>query len=325
MAPAAFAKRLGLTAKFTYTKTINGFAAALTAEQLKSVRAAQGVTSVTQDATVTVQPTPSKGVGTKSPSHSWGLDRIDQRFLPLDNNFSANRSGQGVTAYIVDSGIDFRHPDFDGRARPGFDAIGDGLNGGDCNGHGTHVAGTVGGTTFGVARKVTLVSVRVLGCNNRGSWSGIIAGFDWVANNSRQPAVLNASLGGDRLEAVNAAVTGVSDRGVLPVIAAGNDNRDACRVSPASAARVVNWGTCLDLYAPGKDIISALLGGGSVALDGTSMATPHVTGVAALYKSEHPNALPAEVSDFLDEVSTKDIVQNLSDDSPNKLLFTDGL
>ncbi|MFJ6482196.1 MULTISPECIES: S8 family peptidase [unclassified Streptomyces] len=340
VAPAAFAKRLGLTAKFTYTKTINGFAASLTAEQLKTVRGTAGVASVTQDATVTVPPTPVKGVGTKSPSNSWGLDRIDQRFLPLDGNFSANRSGQGVTAYIVDSGIDYRHPDFEGRARPGFDAIGGGLNGGDCNGHGTHVAGTVGGSTFGVARKVTLVSVRVLGCDNRGSWAGIIAGFDWVANNIRQPAVLNASLGGGRLEAVNAAATAVSDRGVLPVIAAGNDNIDACRVSPASAERVVtvgatnrfdeetdfsNWGTCLDLYAPGKDIISARLGGGSVALDGTSMAAPHVTGVAALYKSEHPNALPAEVTDFLDEVSTKDIVQNLSADSPNKLLFTDGL
>ncbi|MER6257339.1 S8 family peptidase [Streptomyces sp. NPDC001584] len=340
VAPAAFAKKLGLAAKFTYTKTINGFAASLTAAQLKSVRATHGVTSVTEDATVTAPPTPANGIGTKSPSNSWGLDRIDQRFLPLNNDFSANRSGQGVTAYIVDSGIDFRHPDFDGRARPGFDAIGDGRNGGDCNGHGTHVAGTVGGTTFGVARKVNLVSVRVLGCDNRGSWSGIIAGFDWVANNIRQPAVLNASLGGGRLEAVNTAVTAVSDRGVLPVVAAGNDNIDACRVSPASAARVVtvgatnrfdeetdfsNWGTCLDLYAPGKDITSARLGGGRVDMDGTSMAAPHVTGVAALYKSEHPNALPAEVTDFLNEVSTKDIVQNLSDDSPNQLLFTDGL
>ncbi|MFG2236265.1 S8 family peptidase [Streptomyces sp. NPDC048723] len=340
VAPAAFAKKLGLAARFTYTKTINGFAASLTAAQLRSVRATQGVTSVSEDAMVTAPPTPANGIGTKSPSNSWGLDRIDQRFLPLNNDFSANRSGQGVTAYIVDTGIDFRHPEFDGRAVRGFDAIGDGRNGADCNGHGTHVAGTVGGETFGVARKVNLVSVRVLGCDNRGSWAGIIAGFDWVANNIRQPAVLNASLGGGRLEAVNTAVTAVSDRGVLPVIAAGNDNIDACRVSPASAARVVtvgatnrfdeetdfsNWGTCLDLYAPGKDIISARLGGGSVALNGTSMAAPHVAGVAALYKSEHPNALPAEVSDFLDEVSTKDIVQNLSDDSPNKLLFTDGL
>ncbi|MER7826626.1 S8 family peptidase [Streptomyces sp. NPDC096097] len=340
VAPEAFAKRLGLKAKFTYTKTINGFAAPLTAEELRSVRGAHGVLSVTEDATVTGPPTPTKGIQTKSPANSWGLDRIDQRFLPLNNDFSANRSGQGVTAFIVDSGIDFTHPEFGGRVLRGFDAIGDGRNGADCNGHGTHVAGTVGGTTFGVARKVTLVSVRVLGCDNRGSWSGIIAGFDWVANNARQPAVLNASLGGGRLAAVNDAVTAVSDRGVLPIVAAGNDNRDACQVSPASAARVVtvgatdrfdqetdfsNWGECLDLYAPGKDIISARLGGGSVALDGTSMAAPHVTGVAALYKSEHPNALPAEVTDFLDEVSTKDIVQNLSDNSPNKLLFTDGL
>ncbi|MGW6575051.1 S8 family peptidase [Streptomyces sp. NPDC054945] len=340
VAPGAFAKRLGLKAKFTYTKTINGFAAPLTAEQLRSVRRAHGVLSVTEDATVTAPPTPTKGVQTKSPANSWGLDRIDQRFLPLNNDFSANRSGQGVTAFIVDSGIDYTHPEFDGRVRFGFDAIGDGRRGADCNGHGTHVAGTVGGTTFGVARKVSLVSVRVLGCDNRGSWSGIIAGFDWVANNARQPAVLNASLGGGRLAAVNTAVTAVSDRGVLPIVAAGNDNIDACRVSPASAERVVtvgatdrfdqetdfsNWGSCLDLYAPGKDIISARLGGGSVALDGTSMAAPHVTGVAALYKSEHPNALPAEVADFLDEVSTKDIVQNLSGNGPNKLLFTDGL
>ncbi|PWK70200.1 subtilisin family serine protease [Streptomyces sp. CG 926] len=340
VAPEAFAKRLGLKAKFTYTKTINGFAASLTAEQLRSVRGAHGVKSVTEDATVTAPPTPAKGVGTKSPANSWGLDRIDQRFLPLNNDFSANRSGQGVTAFIVDSGIDFTHPEFGGRVLRGFDAIGDGRNGADCNGHGTHVAGTVGGTTFGVARKVTLVSVRVLGCDNRGAWSGIIAGFDWVANNARQPAVLNASLGGGRLAAVNDAVTAVSDRGVLPIVAAGNDNRDACQVSPASAARVVtvgatdrfdqetdfsNWGECLDLYAPGKDIISARLGGGSVALDGTSMAAPHVTGVAALYKSEHPNALPAEIYNFLAGKSTKDIVQNLSDNSPNRLLFTDGL
>ncbi|MFD9454937.1 S8 family serine peptidase [Streptomyces sp. NPDC059985] len=339
--PAEFAKTLGLKTKFSYTRTINGFAASLDAKQLKAVRGAYGVQSVAEDASVSGPPAPAKGAQTKSPSNSWGLDRIDQRFLPLDNNFSANRSGQGVTAYILDSGIDFNHPEFrDGRARRGFDAMGDGRNGQDCNGHGTHVAGTVGGTTFGVARKVTLVSVRVLGCDNRGSWSGIIAGFEWVARNAQQPAVLNASLGGDRLAAVNNAATALSDRGVLPIIAAGNDNRSACQASPASADRVVtvgatnrfdeetdfsNWGTCLDLYAPGQDIISARLGGGSVSLNGTSMAAPHVTGVAALYKSEHPNALPAEVTDFLDEVSTKDIVQNLSDDSPNKLLFTDGL
>ncbi|MFG2621656.1 S8 family serine peptidase [Streptomyces sp. NPDC048507] len=338
--PAEFAKTLGLAPKFTYGEAINGFAANLGDKQLKAVREAYGVLSVDQDARVSAPPAPQKEAGAMSPAHSWGLDRIDQRFLPLDNNFSAHGSGQGVTAYIVDTGIDFAHPDFGGRAVRGFDAIGDGRGGADCNGHGTHVAGTVGGATYGVARKASLVSVRVLGCDGRGAWSGIIAGFDWVARNAHQPAVLNASLGGDRLESVNAAVTAVSDRGVLPVIAAGNDNRDACRVSPASAARVVtvgatnrfdeetdfsNWGECLDIYAPGQEITSAKLGGGSTVMNGTSMAAPHVAGVAALYKAEHPSALPAEIHNFLSDKSTKDVIENLSDNSPNQLLFTNGL
>ncbi|MFG2488772.1 S8 family peptidase [Streptomyces virginiae] len=338
--PARIAAALGVKPKFTYTSALHGFAATLTAEQLRTARVMAGVKAVEEDANVTAPPTPVKQGGTRSPAHSWGLDRIDQRFLPLDDNFSAHGSGQGVTAYIVDSGIDFTHPDFGGRAVRGFDAIGDGRAGADCNGHGTHVAGTVGGSTFGVARKATLVSVRVLGCDGRGAWSGIIAGFDWVARNANQPAVLNASLGGDRSTAVNNAVTAVSDRGVLPVIAAGNENRDACQVSPASAARVVtvgatnrfdeetdfsNWGECLDIYAPGQDITSAKLGGGSVALNGTSMAAPHVAGVVALYKAEHPNALPAEIHNFLSDKSTKDIIEKLSDNSPNQLLFTNGL
>ncbi|MEU4118528.1 S8 family peptidase [Kitasatospora sp. NPDC028055] len=331
---------MGLRPTFTYTSAVNGFAAALTPTQLEAVRKAPGVESVQEDGWATGRSVSSPGSLQRSPAQSWGLDRIDQRFLPLDNDFSARASAQGVTAYIVDTGIDFKHPDFGGRARAGFDAIGDGRNGADCNGHGTHVAGTVGGTASGVARKVNLVSVRVLDCDSRGAWSGVIAGFDWVARNAKQPAVLNASLSGDRLESLNAAATAVSDRGVLPIVEAGNDNRDACGVSPASAARVFtvgatnrfdeetdfsNWGDCLDLYAPGKDIVSAKLGGGSIALDGTSMAAAHVAGVAALYKSKHPDALPAEVTDFLDDVSTKDIVRNLSSNSPNKLLFTNGL
>ncbi|MCX4691864.1 S8 family peptidase [Streptomyces sp. NBC_01408] len=342
--PVRFAAEVGVTPKFTYTRAINGFATTLTASQLSAARLTRGVLSVEQDAKVTAPPLPEAGVGTKSPANSWGLDRIDQRSRPLDHNFSANGSGQGVTAYIVDSGIDYAHAEFQtelgSRARPGFDAIGDGRNGADCNGHGTHVAGTVGGKTFGVARKVSLVSVRVLGCNGSGDWSGIIAGFDYIARQAQQPAVLNASLGGGFLPSVNTAVTNVSNAGVLPVVAAGNSNIDACRVSPASAPAALtvgatnrydeetdfsNFGTCLDIYAPGKEIISARMGGGSLALDGTSMAAPHVAGVAALYKAEHPNALPAEVADFLDDESTKDIVENLSDNSPNKLLFTNGL
>ncbi|MFJ2749930.1 S8 family peptidase [Streptomyces sp. NPDC087297] len=338
--PAKVAAALGVKAKFTYSSALNGFSATLTEKQLQAARKTAGVKSVAQDALVTAPPAPASGVATKAPSNSWGLDRIDQRYLPLDNEFSPNTNGQGVTAYILDSGIDFRHTEFGGRARAGFDAIGDGRNGADCNGHGTHVAGTVGGETFGVAHKVSLVSVRVLGCDGRGPWSGIIAGLDWVANNARQPAVLNASLGGDRFEPVNDATNALFNRGVLPIVAAGNDNVDARRVSPASTPNAVtvgatnrydqetdfsNWGEALDLYAPGQDIISARNGGGSVSLNGTSMAAPHVAGVAALYKAAHPTASPTEVANFLKNQATEDVIQNLSDNGPDKLLFTNGL
>ncbi|GHI88265.1 S8 family peptidase [Streptomyces xanthophaeus] len=338
--PAAFAASVGVKPTFTYTSAINGFATTLTETQLKNARLSRGVVNVAQDAVVTAPPAPANGVATKAPSNSWGLDRIDQRFLPLDNEFSPNTNGQGATAYILDSGIDFRHPDFGGRARAGFDAIGDGRNGADCNGHGTHVAGTVGGEQYGVAHKVSLVSVRVLGCDGRGAWSGIIAGLDWVANNAQQPAVLNASLGGDRFEPVNNATNNLFMRGVLPIVAAGNDNIDARRVSPASTPNAVtvgatnrydqetdfsNWGELLDLYAPGQDIISAKLGGGSVSMNGTSMAAPHVAGVAALYKAAHPTATPTEVANFLKNEATEDVIQNLSDNGPDKLLFTNGL
>ncbi|MER6202944.1 S8 family serine peptidase [Streptomyces sp. NPDC001586] len=340
VSPATVAEALGVKAKFTYRSALHGFSATLTEKQLKLARHTRGVLSVAQDGLVTGPPVPASGAMTKAPSNSWGLDRIDQRELPLDLQFSPNTSGQGATAYILDSGIEFAHTEFGGRAVPGFDAIGDGLNGGDCHGHGTHVAATVGGETFGVAHKVRLVSVRVLGCDNRGAWSGIIAGLDWVASHARQPAVLNASLGGDRFEPVNTATAALFDRGVLPIVAAGNDNRDARLVSPASTRKAVtvgatnrddqetdfsNWGELLDLYAPGQDIISARRTGGSVSMSGTSMAAPHVTGVAALYKAAHPNARPAEVANFLKNEATEDVVQNLSDNSPDKLLFTNGL
>ncbi|MEU9109754.1 S8 family peptidase [Streptomyces xanthophaeus] len=338
--PAAFAASVGVKPTFTYTSALNGFATVLTETQLKNARLTRGVVNVAQDAVVTAPPVPANSVATKAPANSWGLDRIDQRYLPLDNEFSPNTNGQGATAYILDSGIDFRHPEFGGRARAGFDAINDGRNGADCNGHGTHVAGTVGGETYGVAHKVSLVSVRVLGCNGQGAWSGIIAGLDWVANNAQQPAVLNASLGGDRFEPVNNATNAVFNRGVLPVVAAGNDNIDARRVSPASTPNAVtvgatnrydqetdfsNWGELLDLYAPGQDIISAKVGGGSVSMNGTSMAAPHVAGVAALYKAAHPTATPTEVANFLKNEATEDVIQNLSDNGPDKLLFTNGL
>ncbi|MFD9406396.1 S8 family serine peptidase [Streptomyces sp. NPDC059989] len=338
---AKLAQRLKLKPTFVYESAMNGFAVPLTPLQLDIVRVSLGVKSVESDAQVFAPPMkPATPTTVKAPSSTWGLDRIDQSALPLDGNFTTQGNGAGVTAYILDTGIDYKHTEFGGRAVPGFDAINDGRNGQDCQGHGTHVAGTVGGKTYGIARKAKLVSVRVLGCDGRGEFSGIIAGLDWVAKNAKQPAVLNASLGGDKSDAVNNAANAVADAGVLPVIAAGNSAVDACGISPASATRAVsvaastrwdeetdfsNYGTCVSLYAPGQQIDSAKLGGGAVALDGTSMAAPHVAGVAALYKAEHPNAAPGEVAAFLDDESTKDVLTSVSKGTPNQLLSTGGL
>ncbi|MFE9931421.1 S8 family serine peptidase [Streptomyces sp. NPDC005533] len=341
---AEVAKRLGLKPSFVYTSAISGFAVPLTSPELTLVRNALGVKSVEEDASVQSAPVRSSSEGMRAPANSWGLDRIDQKVLPLDNDFTTDGNGAGVNVYVLDTGIDYQHTEFGGpdatRATFGFDAVNDGLGGGDCNGHGTHVAGTAAGKTYGVARKANLVSVRVLGCDGKGTWSGIIAGLDWVAKNAQQPAVLNASLGGDKSDAVNNAADAVTDAGVLPVVAAGNSAKNACNVSPASASKVLtvaasnrydektsfsNYGPCTTVYAPGEAIVSAKLGGGSVALDGTSMAAPHVSGVAALYKAKHPSAAPAEIFEFIEEESTKDVLSGITQGSPNKLLFTNGL
>ncbi|MEU4103986.1 S8 family peptidase [Streptomyces tanashiensis] len=337
---AETAEKLNLRPTFVYDKAINGFAAPLSDLQLAIVRKTPGVTSVEEDAVALAPPQPATTSAPRAPAATWGLDRINQWNLPLDNDFTTRGNGAGVTAYILDTGIDYHHDEFGGRATFGFDAMGDGRFGQDCNGHGTHVAGTVAGKTYGVARKAALVSVRVLGCDGRGAYSGMIAGLDWVAKNARQPAVLNGSLGGDRSVALNNAATALHSAGVLPVIAAGNSSKDACDVSPASATGVVtvaasniwdeetsfsNYGPCVELFAPGQDIVSAWIGGGSVAQNGTSMAAPHVAGVAALYKAEHPEAGPAEVAEWLDDNATKGLLNNVSGGTPNKLLFTGGL
>lgn len=340
--PAKVAERLSLKPKFLYTKAMNGFTVPMTKLQLEIARVSLGVKSVTTDAKVSAPSTVSAKAATalRGPSASWGLDRIDQKELPLDNTFTTQGNGAGVTAYVLDSGIDYKHEEFGGRASFGFDAINDGREGQDCNGHGTHVAGTIAGTTYGVARKAAVVSVRVLNCEGAGEFSGIIAGLDWVAKNAKQPAVLNGSLGGDKADVVNSAADNVTDAGVLPVIAAGNSAKDACLVSPASAGRVLtvaasnrideetsftNWGDCVSLYAPGEGIVSAKLGGGSVALDGTSMAAPHVAGVAVLYKQANPTATPESIVEYLQGESTKDVLKSISKGSPNQLLFSNAL
>ncbi|MGW2558920.1 S8 family peptidase [Streptomyces sp. NPDC001514] len=348
--PAEVARQVGVKPRYTYNRAMRGFSATLTADQLAAVRLAPGVAAVEEDSKASAHRTdPAQRTdsarrtgtpGRAAAAASWGLDRSDQRKLPLDGRFGATTTGRGATVYIVDTGIDYGHSEFGGRAVFGFDAIGDGRRGQDCEGHGTHVAGTAGGATYGVAPQATLVSVRVLDCNGSGSWSGIIAGLDWVARNAQQPAVLNASLGGATSRAANAAADAVFAGGVLPVIAAGNSAEDACGISPASAANVLtvgatdrgdaetdfsNYGECLELYAPGSEIVSALLGGGSTEMNGTSMAAPHVAGVAALYRAAHPGAGVRTVADWIVRQTTKGVVKSISRGSPNRLLFTGGL
>ncbi|MFC9244826.1 S8 family peptidase [Streptomyces sp. NPDC057136] len=337
LSPDTVLQRFGLRPLFSYRNVLNGFAAVLGPAQLSAVRAFPGVESVEENGQVANDPLPADS---RAVAVSWGQDRIDQRDLPLDGQYIAAGTGTGVTSYIVDTGIDSRHREFGGRVTLGLDAVGDGRQGQDCNGHGTHVAGTVGGATVGVAPSTSLVTVRVLDCRGEGTWAAILAGFDWIARNAQQPAVVNASLGGPSSDAVDQAVGALWDRGVLPVVAAGNDSKDACEVSPAGADRVVtvaasdatdrqtgfsNWGECVELYAPGTAIVSAALYGGYRRLDGTSMASPHVAGVAALYREKNPDASPLEIAAWLDEQSTDGVLSNLGPGSPDRLLYTAGL
>jgi len=335
--PRAVAAVAQAQPRFVYAAALNGFAAQLNAGQLTALQHNPNVAYIEEDQAVSVNTTQEKA--------TWGLDRIDQR-SGLSSTYSYNNTGTGVTAYIIDTGIDFSHTQFDGRAIRGYDAFTDGQNGNDCNGHGTHVAGTVGGTTYGVAKGVTLVAVRVLDCGGSGSWSGVVAGVDWVVSNHTKgaPAVSNMSLGGGASSTVDAAVDRMIDDGVASAVAAGNGNQsgiaqDACRYSPARVARAMtigattktdaktswsNYGKCVDWFAPGAGITSAWIGGGSTetnTISGTSMATPHTAGVAALYLQSNSSATPQQVRDALYNATTKGIVTS-SKTANNHLLFT---
>jgi subtilisin family serine protease len=276
-------------------------------------------------------------LATQSPV-TWGLDRVDQRSRPLSGSFSYDFSGVGVSAYVIDTGILAGHSDFGGRVRSGFSAIADGRGTSDCNGHGTHVSGTIAGATYGIAKSASLVAVRVLDCAGSGSWSGVIAGLDWVAADhvAGVPAVANMSLGGGASSTVDSAVQALISDGVTVAVAAGNSNADACATSPArvSSALTVgatdssdtratfsNFGSCVDIFAPGVSITSDWNNGSTSVISGTSMASPHVAGVAAVLLSQSPAMTPSEITTKVIGLSTSGVVANAGSGSPNRLLY----
>src|SRR5688572_7242865 len=307
-----------------YSHALKGYAATVTDRGLSAIARDRRVANVERDGIASIVDTQNGA--------TWGLDRIDQRSRPVDGTYTTNvADGTGVTAYIIDTGIRTSHSEFGGRAVFGTDTVDGGQAAIDCNGHGTHVASTVGGSNYGVAQGVTLVAVRVLNCAGSGSWSGVIAGIDWVTENhliTGGPAVANMSLGGSASAAVDKAVSNSIADGVSYAIAAGNGNfvgiaQDACKSSPARvpAAMTVsatdqndrkaswaNYGKCVDWFAPGVGITSAWSDGGIKTISGTSMATPHTAGVAALYLQTHSGASPAAVRDALYANTTKGVV-----------------
>ncbi len=315
--------------KHVYQHALNGFAVEMSAEDAERLSQDFRVKFVEEDGTVTADATQS--------NPPWGLDRIDQRNLPLNAIYTFNWTGAGVRAYIIDTGIRTAHTQFGGRASNVFDAFGG--NGQDCNGHGTHVAGTVGGSTFGVAKSALLRGVRVLNCSGSGSNSGVIAGVDFVRLNHIAPAVANMSLGGGASSALDTAVNNLHNANVTIAVAAGNSNANACNSSPARAANAItvgstttsdarssfsNFGTCLDIFAPGSGILSAWVTSNTATatLSGTSMASPHVAGAAALYKQANPSASSTTIRNALVNNATTNVVGNAGTGSPNRLLYT---
>lgn len=337
--PVGLARQLvqahGGALSFTYTSAIKGFAARLPAVAVQALQRNPLVAYVEPDQVFRADVTQSMDAN----GDPWGLDRIDQQALPLSQSYSYTSSGTGVHAYIIDTGIWTLHPDFGGRADNVYDAVTLNLLGGvtaqDCNGHGTHVAGTIGGATYGVAKGVFLHGVRVLSCAGVGLTSQIIAGLDWVRAHHANPAVANMSLGGGFSQALNDATTNLWNAGVFVAVAAGNDNVDACTASPASAsgaftaaastktdakASFSNWGSCVEGYAPGSAIVSDYLAGTTMSLSGTSMASPHFAGVAALYKATFGDAASATVSNWIISNATAGVITGNPSGTPNRLL-----
>ncbi|MCP2329623.1 subtilisin family serine protease [Hamadaea flava] len=325
--------RYGGTTGRVYTAALHGFEVNLTERAARRLAADPAVDYVQQNETVSL-------AETQTPVPSWGLDRIDQRALPLDNAYTYANTGAGVKAYIIDTGIRLTHADFGGRAISGIDTVDNDNDATDCHGHGTHVAGTVGGSSYGVGKGVTLVAVRVMSCTGGGTTAGIIAGIDWVtADHTTGPAVANISISGSTSKPMDAAITNSIADGVTYAVAAGNlFGSNACGYSPARVPNAItvgnttptdaraassNIGKCLDIFAPGTDITSAGITSdtASSVKSGTSMASPHVAGAAALVLAAHPGFTPQQVGDYLVDSATQNVVSNAGTGSPNRLLF----
>lgn len=318
----------------TFSKVVRGAVVTATPGQAAELKRSARVAGVELDAPVTV-------AETQQPA-PWGLDRIDQRTLPLSGSYTTANSGAGVSAYVIDSGVLASHTEFGGRVAAGWTAVADGLGTGDCNGHGTHVAGTIAGKTYGVAKAATIIPVRILDCNGSGFNSDVVAGLEWVATHHQAgtPAVANMSLGSTASATVDAAVQGILNDGVTAVVAAGNSGADACNSSPARVpdaltvaatdsadrqASFSNFGTCVDLYAPGVGIASAGTASTTAAasMSGTSMAAPHVAGAAATVLARSPELVPAAVASQLISGATAGAVTASGAGTPNRLLYSD--
>ncbi|WP_394615676.1 S8 family peptidase [Lentzea sp. JNUCC 0626] len=332
---SALASRYQGKVKYTYSAALNGFSVTgMSDRQARRLAADPDVEFVERNTVATIQATQSNPV--------WGLDRIDQANLPLSKSYTYPNTASNVNAYVLDTGIRKTHSEFEGRATDGYDFIDNDATAQDCQGHGTHVAGTVGGKTYGVAKKAKLVGVRVLDCNGSGPWDTIIRGIDWVTANGKKPAVVNMSLGGSGTNAsLENAVKRSISAGFTYVLAGGNSGQDACNFTPARTPEAItvgasdrtdkrsiytagssNYGKCLDIWAPGSDIVSASHSNdtGTRSMGGTSMASPHVAGAAALYLSANPSATPAQVRNALVGAATPNKLTDIKTGSPNLLL-----